>query len=217
MEYQLDCLFIQAPNDPPSERSILIEPVDVLTLATYARHAGYTAAFHDLDRFGLTPLEQETCFFRVAIIILDYYIPLHTSRAIDTLENVLRLLQRQTQMRFLSGRLSSYMPHNFLDAFPMLDGCIIGEVEEYLPSILGPTISSVHKIQCKGVITRCNTYTSLSTIRRQKQTNIYSRFPTSGPIADRSLCQFHSYIDVHSIISSRGCTGRKACLFGMNI
>jgi len=46
-----------------------------------------------------------------------------------------------------------------------------------------------------------------------KRENIYNLFPVLGPIADRKLCQFDKYIDVHSIISSRGCPGYcKFCI-----
>lgn len=208
MSEQVDCLIVQAPNDPLSEPSILIEPVDILTLATYVQHAGHTVAFHDLDRFGLTPLEDEIRFFRVAVVVLDYYIPLHASRAVQLLAEVFRLLERRAQMRLVVGRLASYDPRGFLDAFPTLDGCIIGEAEEPLLEILNRPAPLSPGSESRTVITRANISAATAPRRTRQPLNIYSKFPESGPIADRSLCQFYSYIDVHSIISSRGCTGK---------
>jgi radical SAM superfamily enzyme YgiQ (UPF0313 family) len=206
-----DCLVVQAPNNPPSEPSILIEPVDTLTLATYIKHAGFSVVFHDLDRFGLNPLRFEPRSFRIAVAVLDYQIPLHTSRSVELLDEVFKLLKEKAQVCLMVGRLSSYNPRSFLVRFPLLDGCIIGEAEETLVKILESRIPLAHQ---EGVITM-KTLNMSTPVMYRPHSNIYSKIPESGPIADRSLCQFHSYIDVHSIISSRGCSG--SCLFCSNV
>jgi radical SAM superfamily enzyme YgiQ (UPF0313 family) len=200
-------LVVQAPNNPPSEPSILIEPVDTLTLATYIKHAGFSVVFHDLDRFGLNPLREETRSFRIAVVVLDYQIPLHTSRSVELLHDVFKLLKEKAQECIIVGRLSSYNPRSFLEKFPLLDGCIVGEAEETLVKVLESRIPLAHQINEKGMITRKTLNMSTPVVMYRHHSNIYSKIPESGPIADRNLCQFHSYIDVHSIISSRGCSG----------
>lgn len=207
MESRIDCLVLNAPNVPLSEQAILIEPVDTLTIATYVQHFGYSCIFMDLDRFGLTPLKIETRRFSLAVLVYDYYITLHTASAVKIFSDVFLKLREVSELILLVGKVSSSLPENMLSKFPELDGCIIGEAEPVMVDILksGSILNLLDSHP--QIVTRKNLRSTLSPKRQKHVANIYEMIPKSGPIANRALCRIHNYIDVHSIISSRGCSG----------
>ncbi len=211
MESKFDCLILNAPNVPRSEQSILIEPVDALTIATYVQHFGYSSAFIDLDRFGLAPLKAETRRFSLGVLVYDYYIPLHTASAAKIFIDIFLKLREVSEFILIVGKVSSYLPKNMLSKFPELYGCVIGEAEPVIVDILKSGNISNSLNSHSSIVSRKNDETPSSPPRQKHVPNIYEMIPKSGPIANRALCRIHDYIDVHSIISSRGCSG--ACKF----
>ena len=76
-------LVLNAPNVPFSDPSILIEPIDVLTVATWIRQLGYVVQVCDMDREQMSPQEVErvldSWLADVVVIPFDYHIPLYLS------------------------------------------------------------------------------------------------------------------------------------------
>lgn len=58
MPGSVNYLIVNAPNIPQNDPSILIEPVDALTLATWIQHNGNDVSFVDADRFGIKSLNK---------------------------------------------------------------------------------------------------------------------------------------------------------------
>ena len=192
-------LVANAPNCPRTELSILIEPVDVLAIATWLRHHGHETVFADLDRHGVEELGKHRRGFDLAVLVLDYLIPLHTGAAVDALDPAIAALAEIADVVMLAGRPASYRPSELLERYSLLDGCILGEAEWPLLELCqgarsGPAVVFRHHGQ------------QTSEIRRPRVPgNVYDQLPDDGPISDRRLCRTGDYIDVRSIISSRGC------------
>jgi radical SAM superfamily enzyme YgiQ (UPF0313 family) len=204
---KINYLIINAPNVPRSDSSILIEPVDALTLATWIQHNQNDVDFIDFDRFGIGAINNlKFNHYKIAIVVFDYLIPLHSSNAILSFNNLFRRISKLADYILLAGRLASYFPKEILNQFPALYGCLSGEPEIALVDLFKyKNLISLEKNGC--VITQKNKFDNLKSFSRATAENIYDLMPQSGPIANRKLCQFNNYIDVHSIISSRGCNG----------
>ena len=74
-------LFINPPNIPFTSKGILIEPIDIIHLATFTKSLGYDVLFLDMDVKKLSPeylysyLSNKN--FDMSVIVFDYHIPLH--------------------------------------------------------------------------------------------------------------------------------------------
>lgn len=203
----INYLVVNAPNFPPSDTSILIEPVDALTLATWIQHNQNDVVFVDLDRFGLNVINDLTLpNYKITLIVFDYLIPLYTSEAIHHFDNLFKSISKRTDYILLTGRAASYFPREILNRFPKLYGCVIGEPEIVLADLLKHDDLQLLKSN-PDIITQENKLNKTNSFKKIKIENIYDLFPETGPISNRKLCQFDQYIDVHSIISSRGCDG----------
>lgn len=206
MANNINYLIVNAPNIPENDPSILIEPVDALTLATWIQHNHNEVSFIDLDRFGINTLNDLTSHYKVALVIFDYLIPLYSSRAIKCFDDLFSAISKIADYILLAGRLATYFSHEILNKFPLLYGCVVGEPEIILADLF--KYKNLRLLETNtNIITRESQFNDFKLSFPVKRENIYNLFPTSGPIADRKLCQFNKYIDVHSIISSRGCTG----------
>ena len=200
-------LVINAPNFPRSSPSILIEPVDALTLATWIQHNGNGVDFIDIDRFGLNAINDLTFSnYKAVLIVFDYLIPLYTSEAINHLGSLFELVSKRSDCILLAGRAASYFPFEVLNRFPKLYGCIIGEPEIVLSELFKFNDLKLLKNN-PNILTREDKVNKSKNLKKIERENLYDLFPEKGPIANRKLCKFNQYIDVHSIISSRGCNG----------
>ncbi len=203
----INYLVINAPNFPQSDPSILIEPVDTLTLATWIQHNNNDVDFVDLDRFGLRAINNlKLSNYKITLVVFDYLIPLYTSEAINHFDDMFKLISKKTDYILLAGRAASYFSREVLNKFPELYGCIIGEPEIVLTDLFKRKDLQLLKSN-PNIVTRESKPKESNGLLKTKRENIYDLFPETGPISNRNLCQFDQYIDVHSIISSRGCNG----------
>jgi len=203
MANNINYLIVNAPNVPQNDLTILIEPVDALTLATWIKHNHNDVSFIDLDRFGIKAISDLRSDYRVAFVVFDYLIPLYSSKAIKGFDKLFSAISKRADYILLVGKLASYFPYETLNNFPMLYGCVVGEPEIILADLF--KYKNLRLLETNpNIITRKSRSKPAFTAQRK---NIYDLFPVSGPIADRKLCQFNKYIDVHSIISSKGCSG----------
>lgn len=79
----MNILLINPPNIPFSEQKLLIEPIDIITLATYLQELKQNIKFLDMDCKKLNSNDLikyiENQFMPdIVIISYDYHIPLHT-------------------------------------------------------------------------------------------------------------------------------------------
>lgn len=190
-------LFVNPPNQPYSSPDLLIEPIDILAVASYTQSLEHEVKVVDMDikQREAATIEDELKSFNpdFTVIPYDYHIPLFTSDAIPGVNTIARLANEHGSRVVIGGRSPNHFPEQFLDS---VEGVIIvGEMEPALKELLeGSAISSIDGIIYKtnGVIQRTN--------RRE------GRFDLNKlPIPNRSLVDVNDYIDVRSLLSSRGC------------
>ncbi len=198
-------LVINPPNFPFSEKSLLIEPIDVLTIATYAQSLGSDVRVIDMDVKQMAPASISGILKsfqpELTIIPFDYHIPLHTSKAILGVNQISRLAKNYGSRVVIGGKTPKYFPAAFLDNGA--DVIINGEIESVSSDLLKLTDWSQKNLsKIRGISYHYDQQVRTTAVRLDKM-NL-----DSLPIPDRSLVDLADYIDVRTIWSSRGCPGK---------
>lgn len=200
-------LIINPPNKPFSEKSLLIEPVDVIGLATYLQSKGNEVKFIDMDVNKKEPKSIESIIksFKpeTTIIPFDYHIPLHTTDAIEYVNSIGEIAKANDSKVIVGGKTSKYHPFAFLNKG--VDVTINGEMEGVLEDLLNLNNWSLENLkEVKGIsyFNKKNNQVQ-TTLARTDKINL-----NSLPITDRSFIDINNYIDVRSMLTSRGCFGK---------
>ncbi len=194
-------LVVNPPNEPYTDRSLLIEPIDVLTIASHVKSLGNEVRVVDMDVKQRTPesisteLDQFNPDFTV--VPFDYHIPLFRHEAISGVNRIARIADSTGSRVILGGRTPKHYGEMFLDG---THGVIIsGEMEPALTELLDNEWSDKSLEGVTGVIYKSNGRLHRTTPRKE-------RFDLNQlPIPDRSLVDMKDYIDVRTLLSSRGC------------
>lgn len=202
-------LFINPANCPPTNSAILIEPIDLLNLASYCCNKGHEVKLIDMDaekRSNQQLIKILDSFKPNLIIILaDYHIPLFNDKSLGELIDLIKIINNLTIPVILGGKLATYNPQFFLDKKielvlaryelePILDQLLIGEINNL------SRLSSVNNIVIivNNQVIETKKQKLCFDLKLQVKTN-------------RSLINTKQYIDVRTILSSRGCSG--SCKF----
>jgi len=200
-------LIINPPNTPFTPKSILIEPIDVLTLASYVKHKGHKVRILDMDAKRLRPenIQMEEGF-DVAVIIYDYHIPLHTDAVIDEVFQIAQKAKNFGAKVFLGGKAATHLQEKILIANSPFDVLVANEMEPALMELLGSEdFSDVRLEKITGIAFKSSENKVVITPQRSEKFDL-----NLLPIPDRNLVDLHDYIDVRTILSSRGCKQRCA-------
>ena len=199
----MNVLVVNPPNKPYSSRNLLIEPIDVLTVATHIKNLGHNVKLVDMDIAQREPttIEDDLSSFNpdFTVVPYDYHIPLFTSDAIPGVNTIARLAHTHGSKVVIGGRSPNHFPEQFLDGVEGI--IIIGEMEPALTELLsGENTKSIDGLIFKenGTLQRTNP--------RKNRLDL-----NELPIPDRSLVDTNKYIDVRSLLSSRGCV--ESCGF----
>lgn len=194
-------LVINPPNMPFTDKNLLIEPIDDLTLATYIRELGHEVKLLDMDvlQKGADSIKQQLRSFKpdFTAIVFDYHIPLFTSEAIAGVNLIARHAQESGSKVIIGGRPSNHYPESFLaDTEAVI---IEGEME---PALLELLNEDVDPSSVPGIIYREAT----KIIKTGKRGGAFDI--DTLPMPDRSFVNLDDYIDVRTILTSRGCVGK---------
>lgn len=192
-------LFINPPNIPFTSKGILIEPIDIIHLATFTKSLGYDVLFLDMDVKKIHP-EFIHHFINlnhidIAVIVFDYHIPLHDEGTNQNIKKLLTILNEFNITSILGGKIASYYNEEQLKDWNA-DFFINKDMENPLREILNDLSSISYNVRKKDKKTN-----SLISYEEKKTTINLNDFP----IPDRTLCDLDDYIDVRTILSSRGC------------
>ena len=197
-------LIINPPNIPFTEKSILIEPIDILTLSSYLQTLWYDVSFLDMDAEHILPKEIVSHLKNiqpdVVILPFDYHIPLHQDRAIDYIIAIGKTAKKLWIKTIVGGKIATYKPAAFLFPHTSIDIAISYEMELPLSHLLAAkkwNRTLLSQIENISFLYR-NKIISTSCTRQKIDI-------ATLPIADRTLCNLKKYIEVRSILSSRGC------------
>lgn len=196
-------LFINPPNKPFSSNDILIEPIDLLTLATFVEKQGHEVKIIDMDAGNLMPEKIEDQLVRFCpqfiVFAFDYHIPLHTSDSIEYIMEIAKIAMKYQAKIIVGGKTATYFPQKFLFIDSPIDFVIRNEMELTLKELLDTAEFDKDKIKNINGLA----YLSLNKIIKtgtQQNTD-----PEHLPIPNRDLIEINKYIDVRTILSSRGC------------
>jgi len=201
----MNILVINPPNVPFSSQGILIEPIDVLGIASYIATLGHEVRLLDMDihriRPGEFPGHVNGTAYDVAVIIYDYHIPLHCDGTLQAVKEIASHAKARGTKVIVGGKTATYKPKELLFEGSPVDVLIRHEAEPALDSLLmlnewtSKTLSDVYGISYLNNENHIN-----STDKPEKPFEL-----DKLPISDRRLIDLDAYIDVRTILSSRGC------------
>ena len=200
-------VFINPPNAPPTSSALLIEPIDTLSLATYVRSLGHDVSFLDMDARRLTPVDLTPRLagagFDAAVIIFDHHIPLYTDEALSGVLAAAASAAAAGLKVVVGGKAATYEPERFVYPGSPVTVAARRELEPVLRDLF-----ALPDWTAKG----------LRTIRGVAFLDgglVQTTPPPAGlfdldaqPVADRRLAAAGGYIDVRSVLTSRGCPNR---------
>lgn len=198
----MNILLINPPNIPYSQQELLIEPIDIISLATYLEEKKNNVKFLDMDckKLSCNDLLEYICsrfMPDIAIISYDYHIPLHTQKALENITKLITVLKENNVKTIMIGKTVTYNPKIIEEI--KFDIGIIGEVENIIIDIL----NNKKKIEnIEGIVFKKNNRVVINPSNKEK----YDL--NKLPIANRNLVNLTDYIDVRSILSSRGCINK---------
>jgi len=204
-------LFINPANSPFTEPSLLIEPIDTVVLASYIESLGHETRMIDMDvkQMGIADLPAYLKNFmpEVAVIVFDYHIPLHTTETLLGVLEMSKMLKGKGIKVITGGKLSTYLPHKLLFEDSGVKVTIAHDMELPLKEILEMEEWSEERLfEIKGVA-------FLKGGEVQKTDKRGEKLDLNAlPITNRNLVDLEDYIEVRTILSSRGCFMRcKFC------
>jgi anaerobic magnesium-protoporphyrin IX monomethyl ester cyclase len=198
-------LVVNPPNEPFSEESLLIEPIDILTIATFVNSLNHNVKVIDMDveKQSANEIEKTIKEFKpnITIILFEYHIPLHTSLAISNVNEIGKIAKQYQSKVVVAGKSPKHYPYLFLNNGA--DVLINGEAELVLYDLLKLnkwTTSNLARI--KGISFKHQNIIN-TTEKRIDKVNL-----DSLPIPNRDLIDLSKYIDVRTMLTSRGCYGK---------
>ena len=202
----MNILLINPPNIPFSEQKLLIEPIDIITLGTYLQELKHNVRFLDMDckKLNCDDLTKfiETKFMPdVVVVSYDYHIPLHTQKALENIAVICNKLKEYEIKTIMIGKTVTYNP-KIIDIINFDIG-IIGETENTIKNILNADMSNIEELsKISGIVFKKNNETILNAPNKE-------RFDLDKlPIPNRELVDLKDYIDIRSILTSRGCINK---------
>ncbi len=198
----MNILLINPPNIPYSEPKLLIEPIDVIGLATFLQEHQYNVKFLDMDcqKLNCDDLSnyiQNQFMPEIAIVSYDYHIPLHTQKALEHIADINQMLKMFNIKTIMIGKTVTYNP-KIIEQIGFDIG-IIGEVENTIIDILNKT-EQVENIE--GIVFKKNNKVIINKESKEKY-NL-----DKLPIPNRDLVNIENYIEIRSILTSRGCINK---------
>ena len=195
---------VNPPNHPFSSRGILIEPIDALGIASFIAGLGHEVELVDMD-IRQMPAERyaealaDAAGYDLAVIVHDYHIPLHQDGALEAVREIARQAAGHGAKTVVGGKAATYNPESLLD--DSIAALIRHEMEPALESLLCANDWTVSGLcQVPGISFRDESG-NIFTSPRGNNTFDVDRLP----IPDRGLIPLDEYIDVRTILSSRGC------------
>ena len=196
---------INPPNQPFSSRGILIEPIDALGIASFIAGLGHEVSLVDMD-IRQTPANEYTAALKddvdydLAVIVHDYHIPLHQDGALASVRDIARQATAHGAVVVAGGKSATYRPEVLLEE-PGIRALIRHEMEPALEALLAANDWSEAGLRGVPGISFRGADGAIVTSARGNNTFDVTRLP----IPDRGLVPLDEYIDVRTILSSRGC------------
>lgn len=202
MAQSSNIVFINPPNSPFTSQGILIEPIDLLGIASWTQSLGHDCSILDMDVKCLLANNLKSIFKswpRFLVIVFDYHIPLHDIGANQQIKDICDLARENNCKTILGGKAATFWEEDKLARFNA-DIYIHHEMENSIKEIMELTHWSHSSLS------------NISGISYSIEGQFYKNTPRVEkvdmnilPIPDRNLVDIGDYIDVRTLLSSRGC------------
>lgn len=207
MNINYDVVFINPPNSPFTSRGILIEPIDTLGLASWTEKLGYSTKILDMDVKSLSSTDLlshfENNWPKILVIVFDYHIPLHDVGANSEINKICKLAKENNSITILGGKAATFLETEKLINKIDADIYVAYEMEHVLKEIYQTLFSSNFNMSLlssiKGITYQCNGK-AYKNDKREDKVDL-----NTLPISNRNLVDLEDYIDVRTLLSSRGC------------
>lgn len=202
----MNILLINPPNIPFSEQKLLIEPIDIITLGAYLQEMNHNVRFLDMDCKklncnDLTKYIQNEFMPNVVVVSYDYHIPLHTQKALENISEICKELKKYNIKTIMIGKTVTYNPKT-IDIIGFDIG-IIGETENTIKEILDKDFDDVKELsKINGIVFKKDNEIVITSPNKEKCDL------DELPIPNRDIVNLKDYIDIRSILTSRGCINK---------
>jgi anaerobic magnesium-protoporphyrin IX monomethyl ester cyclase len=203
MKQSSNIIFVNPPNAPFTSTGILIEPIDLLGLASWSNHIGHEATIIDMDVKSLLATDLNTYLNgnwpKYMVIVFDYHIPLHNGGAVLQISKICEEAKLHGCTTILGGKAATFWGEDKLQAIGA-DIFVAHEMEYVLKELFElPELTSAFLATVNGISYLNNNQISKNPSRKDKVTL------EELPISNRNLVTLSEYIDVRTLLSSRGC------------
>jgi hypothetical protein len=203
-----DVVCVNPPNHPFTPPGILIEPIDLLGLATLCASRGHATRVVDMDVRRLRSADLDGALAGawpdLAVIVCDYHIPLHGDAAMAEVAAIVAAFSARGTRTLLVGKTATYGDAGALAAVGA-DAYAAHDAEPALEAILSGGFAHAALASVPG-LARPEGAGHVRNGGKRPRIDL-----SSLPVPDRSLVRLSDYIDVRTILSSRGC--HMACDF----
>lgn len=202
----MNILLINPPNIPFSEQKLLIEPIDIIALSTYLQEMNHNVRFLDMDCKklncnDLTKYIENEFMPNIVVVSYDYHIPLHTQKALENISEICKKLKKYNIKTIMIGKTVTYNPKT-IDIIGFDIG-IIGETENTIKEILDKDFDNVKELsKINGIVFKKDDEIIITSPNKEK----YDL--DELPIPNRDIVNLKDYIDIRSILTSRGCINK---------
>ncbi len=202
-------LFLNIPNKPFTEKSILIEPIDILYLASYIEKKGHSVDFLDMDvkQLGLEDFRKHITQNTpdILVLFLDYHIPLHKIDSLDDIFDLSDIAKEHNIITVVWGKIATYLPEKLLFENSSIDIAISYDMELALEEICNSEWITYDKLE------KINNISYFLDWKLQKNPINKEKIDLDMiPKINYDLVDLDDYIDVRTIFTSRGCNIRCA-------
>ena len=202
-------LVINPPNVPFSSHVILIEPIDTLHISSYIKSLGYSVTFLDMDVKKLLASEIQSYIKelnpKIVLIVFDYHIPLHDAGANQEIYQICQIARSFNITTILGGKAATFYSEDQLKTLGA-DIFIQHDMEEPLKNILPVVCLDNTDLSLLSNFSHIRYFKNNDFINTNNSLTNKSSFNLNDyPIPERSLINLNDYIDVRTILSSRGC------------
>lgn len=207
MRQSSNIVFINPPNAPFTSAGILIEPIDLLGLTSWTASLGHDVSLLDMDVKCLVASDLTNIFNnawpKVLVIVFDYHIPLHDVGANNQIKAICETAREHGCTTILGGKIATFWNEEKLQNINA-DMYVAYEMEYVLRDLFevlsnGQSLTHDNIQHIKGVRYMHNAILHDNGVYPNKVDL------TSLPISDRNLIDLDDYIDVRTLLSSRGC------------
>ncbi len=196
-------IVVNPPNKPFTNKSILAEPLDVLTIATIVKEKFDDVVFIDMDAKRMeNNINEYLSDNNIVVFIMDYQIPLHTGEAEKNIFEIIKNFNRKAKVIMISKTANIFFTKYFKNGIDII-------INKYPEPVINDVIGHIDNKNFLHSVFNIMYKTNGEIIQTERRELEFDY--DSLPMIDRSMIDIDDYMDTRTIITSRGCI--NSCKF----